>query len=80
MSNVELNMDQMESVSGGRGGSPTKLPEKTGYIVYQIVGDDNLTKIAKKFNTTVNAIMKANPTTIDNKNFIRAGFWIYIPQ
>ena len=80
MSNTELNMNQMDSVSGGRGGSPTELPQKTGYVVYRIVGEDNLTKIAKKFNTSVDAIMKANPTTLDSKNFIRAGFWIYIPQ
>ena len=74
----ELNLNEMEEVSGGKGGSPTELPAKSGYTVYRIVGSDNLTKIAKRYGTTVKAIKAANPT-IDNPNFIRAGFWIYIP-
>ena len=78
MSNIELNLNEMDTVAGGRGGSPTVLPKKKGYIVYQIAGSDNLTKIARQYGTTVKAIVAANPT-IDNPNFIRAGFWIYIP-
>ena len=79
MSINELNLNEMENVTGGKGGSPTELPKKEGYIVYQIAGNDNLTKIAKNYGTTVKAIVAANPT-IDNPNFIRAGFWIYIPK
>ena len=78
MNTSELNMNEMENVNGGRGGSPTVLPRKEGFIVYQIAGDENLTKIAKWYGTTVRAIKNANPT-IDNVNFIRAGYWIYIP-
>lgn len=74
----ELNMNEMETVNGGRGGSPTELPRKEGYIVYQIAGSENLTKIAKRYGTTVKAIKAVN-STIDNVNFIRAGYWIYIP-
>ena len=78
MNTNELNMNEMENVNGGRGGSPTVLPRKEGFIVYQIAGDENLTKIAKRYGTTVKAIKNVNPT-IDNVNFIRAGYWIYIP-
>ena len=79
MSNNELNLNEMENVAGGKGGSPTELPKKDGYIVYQIIGSDTLTKIAKTYGTTVKAIVAANPTLEGNANFIRAGFWIYVP-
>ena len=78
MNTNELNMKEMENVNGGKGGSPTVLPKKEGFIVYQIAGSENLTKIAKRYGTTVKAIKNANKA-IDNVNFIRAGFWIYIP-
>ena len=79
MDNKEMNLNEMENVAGGKGGSPTELPKKDGCIVYRIIGSDNLTKIAKHYGTTVKAIVAANPT-IDNPNFIRAGFWIYVPK
>ena len=79
MDNIELKPAELEEVSGGNGGSPTVLPHKAGYIVYQIARGDNLTRIAKRYNTTVKAIDDANPT-ITNVNDITAGYWIYIPQ
>ena len=86
MENKELNVNEMEQVAGGaqqkqppRGGSSTVLPAKAGCTVYKVVGNDNLTKIAKNNNTTVKDIMRVNDGIITNKNFIRAGFYIYIP-
>ena len=86
LENKELNVVEMEQVAGGaqskqppRGGSSTPLPAKAGCKVYRVVGDDNLTKIAKNNGTTVKAIMQVNDGIITNKNFIRAGFYIYIP-
>ncbi len=78
MENMELNLNEMENVNGGRGGSPTMLPVKEGFLVHQIASGENLTRIARKFGTTVKAIMAANPT-IDSANFIRTGYYIYIP-
>lgn len=75
---TELNMNEMEAVTGGKGGSPTKLPEKKGFIVYRIQSGDCLSKIAPAFNTTTNYLMSINPT-ITNKNDITAGYWIYVP-
>jgi LysM repeat protein len=45
---------------------------------YNIAKGDNLTKIAKKFNTTVNALMKANPQ-IKDPNKIFAGAKLNLP-
>ena len=79
MENMELNLNEMENVAGGNGGSPTPLPPKAGFDVYKIQGGDNLTRIAKKFNTTVDYLVAINPT-ITNKNFIRAQFYMYVPK
>ena len=76
---IELNLNDLEYVIGGNGGSPTVLPAKKGFRVYQILGGDNLTKIAKKFNTTVNFLFNNNDTITD-KNFVRAGFYMYVPE
>lgn len=75
----ELNMNQMEEVVGGNGGSSTPLAPKAGCSVYQVKGGDNLSRIATAKNTTVDYLMFINKGIITNKNFIRAGFYIYVP-
>ena len=80
MENMELNLNEMETAAAGDGGYSKKPPAQSGYVLYQIQGGDNLNKIANRFRTTVNAIVKANKAVISNPNFIRAGFYIYIPQ
>ena len=79
MNETELNLQEMEEVTGGKGGSPKVLPKKDGYIVYQIAYGETLGRIAKRYGTTVQAIVNAN-TTIQNANDITAGYWIYIPR
>ena len=76
---TELKISEMEQIAGGKGGSPTVLPRKEGYIVYQSASGETLGRIARKYNTTVNAIVAAN-TTIKNPDDITAGYWIYIPR
>ncbi len=45
MENIkELNLNQMELVDGGKGGSKEKLPDKSGYKTYQIQHGDTLIK------------------------------------
>lgn len=85
MTENELNLNEMEEVSGGAGkdgpgGSAKPLPPKDGCIVYQIMAHDTLGKIANNFHTTVAKIKAANVGYIVNPNFIRTGFYIYIPQ
>ena len=80
METMELNLNEMENIVGGDGGYSKKPAAKKGFIIYQIKNGDNLTRIANNFRTTVDAIVKANRSVITNRNFIRAGFFIYIPQ
>ena len=75
---TELNLNEMENVSGGTGGSPRPLPEKHGCRVYKIVRGDTLGKIARINGTTVEKIKAVN-STIHNVNDITAGYYIYIP-
>ncbi len=79
MDNIkELNMNEMNNVVGGAGGSPHPLPEKSGCIVYRINRGENLEKIARRYGTTGERIKAVN-TTIHNVNDITAGYYIYIP-
>ena len=80
MENMELNLNEMEEAVGGAGGYDKKPAAKKGCIIYQIKTGETLGRIARKFGTTVNAIVNVNKAVIPNPNFIRAGFYIYIPQ
>ena len=80
MDNVnELNLNEMEEAVGGRGGSPTKLPDVQGFSVYRIKSGDTLSRIAGRYGTTADYLKSINPT-IHNINDITAGFYIYVPQ
>ena len=79
MENTKLDINELEPVSGGLGGSPTPLPDKEGYFVYCIQRGDVLTILARRYGTTLDAIMAANPTIHDH-NDISAGYYIYIPE
>ena len=80
MDKMEMNLNEMENITGGAAGSEAPLTPKAGCDVYRIVGNDNLTKIAKKFNTTIDYLMYLNNGIITNRNFIRAGFYMYVPK
>ena len=73
----ELNLDEMEQVVGGKGGSRTRLPDKDGYIVHKIKKGETLKKIAEHYGTTVEEILAEN-STIQNRNDITSGYYIYI--
>lgn len=78
---VELNLDQMEEAAGGKanyGGYEKKPADKAGYVIYRIQSGDVLGRIARKFGTTVQKILAANPC-IPDQNRIMAGYYIYIP-
>ena len=78
MENKELALSEMEEAVGGRGGSPKELPYKAGYEVYRIKTGDNLTKIARRYNTTAEHLKEIN-ATIRNINDITPGYYIYVP-
>ncbi len=71
---MELNEEQMDDVNGG---AYKPLPYKPGFGQYVIQPGDTLIRIAKAFNTTVDALMSYNPQ-IKNRNLIRAGAYMYI--
>ena len=74
----ELNQNEMAQVVGGRGGSPTRLPEKAGLEVYKIQSGDTLGRIAARYGTTANHLKRINPS-LDNTNIIVTGYYIYVP-
>ena len=70
MENKELNVTEMEQIAGGA--NKGEQPPKGG----------SSTPLPAKSGcngTTVNAIMAVNQGIITNRNFIRAGFYIYVP-
>jgi LysM repeat protein len=56
---------------------PTTAPPPGGQVTYTVVAGDNLTRIAARFGTTVNAIVQANG--IVNPNLIYVGQVLVIP-
>ena len=75
---TKLNMDELEMVNGGVGGSRKPLPERAGYMVYRIAKGDTLEKLGRRYGTTADRIKNAN-STIHNINDITVGYYIYIP-
>ena len=75
----ELNLNEMEMINGGKGGSPSRLPDRPGFLVYRIQSGDCLSKIAGRNGTTAEYLMRIN-STIHNINDITAGYYIYIPD
>lgn len=71
---VELNLEEMEEVSGGKYRRPA--PRK-GFAIYQIMPGDTLFRIAKAHRCTVDDLMYWNPK-ITNRNLIHAGDYLYI--
>ena len=80
MDNMELNLNEMEEVVGGKneGGYARKPAARAGRKIYKIVSGDTLIKIAKRNNTTVDKLMAINPE-LKNRNYIVAGCYIYVP-
>ena len=58
--------------------SPTAIPKPTPQT-YTIKSGDNLSKIARKFNVSLDALLAANKDTIKNPNRIQVGDEIIIP-
>ncbi len=59
-------------------GQNINIPNTTAKQTYSVAGGDNLEKIAKKYNTTVEQILAANPN-IKDKNKIQTGMSLVIP-
>ena len=71
---VELDMNEMNEVAGG---AFKPLPDKRGFIIYQISKGETLGRIAKRFGVTVKDLLNWNPKIVD-KNKIYYGDYLYI--
>ncbi|MBQ3664007.1 MAG: LysM peptidoglycan-binding domain-containing protein [Clostridia bacterium] len=68
---VEATPEELAGVSGGFGG--------TRYYVYTVKKGDNLTVLARRFGTTVDAIYNLNRDKIKDKDLIKIGWKLIIP-
>jgi LysM repeat protein len=75
--NVIYEGQRLTIYTGGSTPPPTTPPPASGSIYYVVPGD-SLRKIAAKFNTTVDALLRINPQII-NPNIIYVGQAIAIP-
>ena len=71
---VELDMNEMNEVAGG---AFKPLPDKRGFIIYQISKGETLGRIAKRFGYTVKDLLDWNPKIVD-RNKIYYGDYLYI--
>ena len=76
--NVIYEGQRLTIYSAGPGNPPPTQPPPASGQVYYTVRGDTLRKIAARFGTTVDAILKANPR-ITNPNIIYVGQAITIP-
>jgi len=81
MENKELNMNEMDKVSGGvlAGGVKDKPSQKKGYIIHQITATDTVWALSRHYHCTMQEILDANPS-IQDKRLIRTGYYLYIPD
>jgi LysM repeat protein len=66
------------AVEGSPSISPTPVPAPTPQV-YTIKAGDTLSRIARQFNVSLDALLAANKDTIQNPNRIRVGDQIVIP-
>ena len=71
---MELNEKELNEIAGG---AFKPLPDKPGFIIYQISKGETLGRIAKRFGVTVKDLLNWNPK-ITNRNLIYYGDYLYI--
>jgi hypothetical protein len=71
LNKADLTEEELAKIDGGVIGDTGR------YIRYQIVRGDTLLKIAHRYNTTVDTLVRING--IANKNRIYAGHFLLIP-
>ena len=80
MENKELNMEEMEQVSGGKRHFEPEN-DVPGWIQYKVAPGDTLSKIAGKYGIQDwREIRKWNPHIDEKTNMIRTGEYLWIKQ
>ncbi len=67
---TQATEEELEKTVGGAGNK---------YYIYTVKKGDNLTKIAARFETTVDEIYDLNRDKIEDKNLIQPGWKLLIP-
>ncbi len=80
MENLELNLGEMEAVTGGdRHFKPE--PDRPGWIQHRVVAGDTLIRIAAKYKIPDwKVILDWNPHIDTKKYMIRIGEYLWIKQ
>ena len=80
MENKELNMEEMEQVSGGKRHFEPEN-DVPGWIQYKVAATDTLIKIAQKYGIQDwHMILEWNPHIDKKTNMIRTGEYLWIMQ
>ncbi|MBR0268027.1 MAG: LysM peptidoglycan-binding domain-containing protein [Clostridia bacterium] len=76
----EININELEEVTGGRGGYRKPPKAIDGLEIYKVGPRDNLIRIARKYHTTWMHLQELNAEVIPDKNDITTGYYIYVPK
>ena len=80
MDNMELNLEQMEDVAGGKIHFE-KMPDKAGWLQHKVTATDTLIRIANKYGISDwRKIREWNPHINHETNMIRTGEWLWIKK
>ena len=78
--NVELNLEEMEEVTGGKRHFKPE-PDRAGWIQHKVSSTDTLIKIANKSGiSNWRKIIDGNPHINRETNMIRTGEYLWIKQ
>ena len=79
MDTNELNMNELEQATGGKGGYKKPPEPIDGLEIYQIKQGDTLTRIARRYGTTWMELKDLNREVIKRAGDITWGYYIYVP-
>lgn len=80
MDNKELNVNEMEEISGGKQHFKPE-PDRPGFIQHKVTATDTLIRIANRYGIkNWRDIIKWNPHINKETNLIRTGEYLWIKQ
>ncbi len=80
MENMELNLNEMEAVTGGKRHFKPE-PDREGWIQHKVVSGETLIRIANKYGIKdYHKIIEWNNHIDPKTNMIRAGEYLWIKQ
>lgn len=74
-----LSEEDLLTVAGGTDDASFS-EERVGWEYYTVKTGDTLSSVASKFNTTVDAIIRLNPTILGKSGYLTPGMSIKVPK